>query len=94
MRRWKHSQLSVGQRVIIPPTLLATNETKNLLFTEYIGETEHGLLLELHFKEGMLSNDHGSWKYCRFIDWNSIYIGQVMLRNSSGELIRAEKAVI
>ena len=93
MRIWKRSELTVGQRLIISPNLLSTGDTKQLLKTVYEGETEYGLILQLHFKQGVMTNDPESWHYRRFVDWNSIYCGDTHIRTVNGEEIRAERLV-
>lgn len=92
MRKWKSSKLSVGQRVIISPNLLTTGKSSNLIRSEYEGETEYGLIIHLYFRQGLMSHDSAP-SYRMFVSWADLYCGDVKLKDSDGNNIRAEVVV-
>jgi len=86
---WKHSELTPGEHVCIPESMFV-QDSKRLIYTEYIGETSQGILIKNHFRPGIGTENPNTWEYVKFIDWPAIYCGQIKVR---GELCGEVRAI-
>lgn len=84
-RGWQKSNLKVGDEVRISSALLIAGDiaAEKLVRTTYIGESSTGLLLDLEF----VKEQH----YKMFINWASIWCGQVKVYRDYSTLIEAKR---
>lgn len=84
--KWKHSGLFPGQKV--RASGIFVDSDKNLLKTEYISETDAGILVESYFTPPFFTENKSMWHYRRFINWGQIFTGQVQIKTASGDIVR------
>lgn len=87
---WKRSNLRRGDRVRVSENMLVTSNGKRFLRAEYMDETDNGIRLRFFFEPGPCTEDK-KWDYDVFINWVSIYAGDVKLKTLDGTDIRAER---
>lgn len=80
---WKKSGLKKGELIRIPDSILISGYTEHFIRAEYVGETKHGIMLELFFKAGF-SSEEPTWSYKYFVNWTSVYCGNIKLKSFSG----------
>lgn len=91
MARWEKSGLKAGDRVRIPEKMLISGESKRFIKAEYEDETKRGLMLKFYFEAGLSFDDEvkeNTW-YRVFISWESIYCGEIRLKDMQGHDIKA-----
>lgn len=88
-RGWRRSDLVYGEQVKIPRTLFASSEP-NLVSTNYIGETDTGVIIYCTFKPSIKTVSECS-NYKIFISWSSIWCGQIKLLRQNGDQIFAKR---
>jgi len=89
---WKRSGLYPGQKVKISRDLLVDpNEGgKRFIKAEYVTEAPAGIIIELYFQPG-ITEEPDKKHYRKFINWASIYCGDVHIQLSDGSEVRAVK---
>ena len=86
---WEKSYIEVGTELIVPKSILIepSKAVERWVATRYIGETEAGILIDLEFKKSL--GAHNPCHYKRFIDWASIWCGQIKISFKDGTMLRA-----
>jgi hypothetical protein len=77
--------------VTIPMDLLIEPEKAKDRFVDakYLGDYPNGILIELSFRKGFGAKYANSYKM--FVNWQSIYNGNVKIKDSFGNDLRAER---
>ena len=90
MSKWKSCYLMRDEELTIPMSLLIEPEKAKERFVsaKYLRDYPHGILIELKFRKGV-----GGYKntYKMFVNWQSIYNGNVKIKDSFGNDLRAER---
>jgi len=90
-RGWENSRLTIGEELRIPSALFIEPDKaiNRLVSTKYVGESDSGILVECAFKSGTSPNISRIHQYKIFINWASIWCGQVKVYTESGQPVRA-----
>ena len=91
MSKWKHCYMIKDEPVTIPMSLLVEPEKAKDRFVsaKYLGDFPNGILIELSFRKGFGAKYANSYRM--FINWQSIYNGNVKIKDSFGNDLRAER---
>ena len=95
MRIWKPTDLVMGEDVVLPDEFFEVPAVarQRMLYCRYFGETENGIIVEIQYKNGIGSEEPlSSWRVQKFIDFASIYSGQVKIYRSDRTLVYVERA--
>lgn len=90
MSKWKPCYMIKDEPVTIPMDLLIEPEKAKDRFVsaKYLGDFPNGILIELSFRKGFGAKYANSYR--KFVDWQSIYNGNVKIKDSFGIDLRAE----
>lgn len=93
-RTWKKSSLKKGESLVVPFDLFVEPEKvkKRLLSVVYVGETQYGILVDCFFEPSVGCKNPSSCHYRKFINWASIYCGNVKVKRIDGASISAKRA--
>ena len=89
---WKHTKLFVGEDVILPDKLFETRNIakQRLVYCKYVGETKNGILIECQYHSAFQSEDPPQcWRTQKFINFPSIYCGDVIVKQSNNITVKA-----
>lgn len=91
MSKWKPCYMIKDEPVTIPMDLLIEPEKAKERFVsaKYLRDYPHGILIELKFRKGIGGKHKNT--YQMFINWQSIYNGNVKIKDSFGNELRAER---
>ena len=91
MSKWKPCYMIKDEPVTIPMSLLVEPEKAKDRFVsaKYLGDFPNGILIELSFRKGFGAKYANSYRM--FINWQSIYNGNVKIKDSFGNDLRAER---
>ena len=87
-RHWEKSGLKPGDDLIIPTSLFVepSKAPARLVSTKYLSENEAGILIECTFLPSFGLPDA---KYKMFLNWASIFCGQIKVKLPNGDILRA-----
>ena len=93
MSKWKPCYMIKDEPVTIPMDLLIEPEKAKDRFVsaKYLGDFPNGILIELSFRKGFGAKYANSYRM--FINWQSIYNGNVKIKDSFGNDLRAERVM-
>ena len=91
MSKWKPCYMIKDEPVTIPMSLLVEPEKAKDRFVsaKYLRDFPNGILIELSFRKGFGAKYRNNYKL--FINWQSIYNGNVKIKDSFGNDLRAER---
>ena len=91
MSKWKPCYMIKDEPVTIPMSLLVEPEKAKDRFVsaKYLRDFPNGILIELSFRKGFGAKYANSYRI--FVDWQSIYNGNVKIKDSFGIDLKAEK---
>ena len=91
MSKWKRCYMLKGEEITVPMSLLIEPEKAKDRFVsaKYLRDFPNGILIELSFRKGFGVKYRNNYKL--FINWQSIYNGNVKIKDSFGNDLRAER---
>ena len=91
MSKWKRCYMLKDEEITVPMSLLIEPEKAKDRFVEavYLGDFPNGILIEVRFRKGFGAKYANSYRM--FIIWQSIYNGNVKIKDSFGNDLRAER---
>lgn len=91
MGKWKSCYLMKDEEITIPMSLLIEPEKAKERFVsaKYLRDYPHGILVEVRFRKGFGAKYRNNYKL--FINWQSIWCGNVKIKDSFGNELRAER---
>ena len=92
-RNWKRSGLTIGTPLTIPVDLFIepTKALDRLESVTYVGENSAGIMVDCKFLPAFNTiNPEGS-HYRMFLNWASIWCGQLHVLKEDGTMLRAER---
>lgn len=91
MSKWKPCYMIKDEPVTITMDLLIEPEKAKDRFVsaKYLEDFPNGILIELSFHKGFGAKYRNNYKL--FINWQSIYNGNVKIKDSFGNDLRAER---
>ena len=91
MSKWKRCYMLKDEEITVPMSLLIEPEKAKDRFVEavYLGDFPNGILIEVRFRKGFGAKYANSYRM--FINWQSIYNGNVKIKDSFGNDLRAER---
>ena len=93
MSKWKRCYMLKGEEITAPMSLLIEPEKAKDRFVsaKYLGGFPNGILIELSFRKGFGAKYANSYRM--FVNWQSIYNGNVKIKDSFGNNLRAERVM-
>ena len=91
MSKWKPCYMIKDEEITVPMSLLIEPEKAKDRFVsaKYLRDFPNGILIELSFRKGFGVKYRNNYKL--FINWQSIYNGNVKIKDSFGNDLRAER---
>ena len=91
MSKWKRCYMLKDEEITVPMSLLIEPEKAKDRFVsaKYLRDFPNGILIELSFRKGFGVKYRNNYKL--FINWQSIYNGNVKIKDSFGNDLRAER---
>lgn len=93
MNVWQKSNLNLGDELAISSSLFIEPQKakQRLIAVYYIGETEHGILVDCSFRPSIGTNNPAQYHYKMMINWSSIYCGHVTVLGPDGTMVRTRR---
>lgn len=93
MSKWKPCYMIKDEPVTIPMDLLIEPEKAKdrLVEAVYLGNFPNGILVEVRFRKSFGAKHRNNYKL--FINWQSIWCGNVHIKDSFGNDLRAERVI-
>lgn len=91
MSKWKRCYMLKDEEITVPMSLLIEPEKAKERFVsaKYLGDFPNGILIELSFRKGFGAKYANSYRM--FINWQSIWCGNMKIKDSFGNDLRAER---
>ena len=90
MSKWKPAYMIKGEQLTIPMSLLVEPEKAKERFVDatFVEGYRNGILVEVRFRKGIGANYKNNYKL--FINWPSVWCGNVKVKDSFGNNVKAE----